>query len=152
MILLVGGCATSGPVYDVPVVDPGQPTPSAPPSISPEVESRPKAQTGAAANTLLVASAEARSNGDFPLAISHIERAIRIEPNNSALWSELALAYLADGESGRARQYAKKALALAGSRGDLKRKAWLVVADIEAQEGNLAKARSIRRKYQSARG
>ena len=137
----------------MPVVEPGAGPDAQPPEIDPDVEAttRPPA-TRDATTTLIAASEQARKAGDHGLAISHIERAIRIDPNNSGLWSELALAYLGKGDSGRARGYASKALQLAGKRGDLKRKAWLAMADIEAFDGNLGKARQIRREYASGRG
>ena len=136
----------------MPVVEPSAPAGQPTPEIQPEVVQQPPNRTSDATRTLLIASAEASNAGNHRLAISHIERAIRLEPNSSALWSELALAYLADGRNARARQYAKKAIALAGDRGDLKRKAWLAVADVEAAEGNIAEARRIRRLYRSGRG
>ncbi len=151
-LLFIAGCASRPPVYDVPVVEPEAPDSVAVPELQPEVETRTPQRDNPATVTLLAASAEAAQAGNHQLAISHIERAIRLEPKNSALWSELSLAYLADGRSQRARQYAQKAIALAGDRGDLKRKGWLAIADVEAAEGNLAEARRIRRLYRAARG
>ena len=122
---------------------------SSEPSNEPEDSGR---DPSTATYALLNASVAAEQAGDLPKAIRQLERAIRIEPKDASLWTRLANLYGHAQNTARARQYANKAISLAGERGDLKRAAWLVLADIEEQDGNFNEAAAIRRRFQSVRG
>lgn len=68
-----------------------------------------------AAAALLEQSRGQSAAGNYAAAASSIERALRIDPNNAALWIELAEVKLADDDPLQAEQMARKALTLAGS-------------------------------------
>jgi hypothetical protein len=76
----------------------------------------PKArQENAASTVLLEQSRDERAAGSYAEAAASIERALRIDPNNPALWIELAEIKGAEGDLDQAEMMARKALTLAGS-------------------------------------
>lgn len=101
---------------------------------------------------LLDKSAAARSKGNLKEAVTHVERAIRINPRRADLWVELAQLQLALGEPTIAEGYARKAISLAGSRVDWKRDAWLVIADAKQAQGMTGEADAIRQRWRTAQG
>lgn len=60
--------------------------------------------------------------GEMRAAQASFERALRIEPNNAALWFELAQLASEQGDFGRARELALRAQALASDDASLERK------------------------------
>ncbi len=62
---------------------------------------------------LLEQSRAARAAGNYDQASATTERALRIDPNNAALWLELGEIALATGETKQAETLARKALSLA---------------------------------------
>jgi hypothetical protein len=72
-------------------------------------------QENAASAVLLEQSRDERAAGSYAAATASIERALRIEPNNPALWIELAEVKAAVGDFDQAEMMARKALTLAGS-------------------------------------
>jgi Flp pilus assembly protein TadD len=72
-------------------------------------------QENAASAVLLEQSRGERAAGSYAEATASIERALRIDPNNPALWIELAEIKAAEGDSEQAEMMARKALTLAGS-------------------------------------
>lgn len=68
----------------------------------------------AASNVLLERSRTARQAGSYDAAAASIERALRIAPNDPALWLELAEIRLASGDAQQASIVARKAASLAG--------------------------------------
>ena len=102
-------------------------------------------ETGASAR-------DATKSNDHAGAIVSLERAIRITPRNSELWTELAAAHLAQDQLAVAIQHARKAIALAGNNSALAQKAWLTLADIREAEGRINEAKSIRRRYSRISG
>lgn len=101
---------------------------------------------------LLQQSERAASGGSLVEAIAYLERAIRIEPKRADLWVQLAQLEVANQQPAAAIQYANKALALAGTRSDWQRDAWLVIADAKAAQGELEDASRIRERWRSYRG
>ena len=85
-------------------------------------------------------------------AITYLERAVRIDPRNAELWTELSAAHLADNNLAAANQHVRKAIALAGDDPALSRSAWLQMADIRQAEGNRSEADAIRRRFSAVRG
>lgn len=81
----------------------------------PEAIPEPAPTMPPAAAALLEQSRTQSSAGQYGAAASSIERALRIDPNNAALWIELAEVKLADNDPMQAEQMARKALTLAGS-------------------------------------
>jgi Flp pilus assembly protein TadD len=72
-------------------------------------------QENAASAALLEQSRDERVAGNYADAAVSIERALRIDPNNPALWIELAEIKAAAGDFEQAEMMARKALTLAGS-------------------------------------
>ncbi len=101
---------------------------------------------------LLDKSEAARSQGNLKEAVTHVERAIRINPRRADLWVQLAQLQLALNEPTIAEGYARKAIALAGSRIDWKRDAWLVIADAKQAQGMTGEADAIRQRWRTAQG
>jgi len=98
-----GGKPSNGPVQ--PNTTPQESAPSAP--------SRPRSDSSSATTELLAQSRAARAAGNYDQASATTERALRIDPNNAALWLELGEIALATGETKQAETLARKALSLA---------------------------------------
>jgi len=113
---------------------------------------RPAPPQNTATLALLDESAAAGEAGDHQRAVGYLERAIRLEPRDARLWIALAEQHIKLGQWQIGKQHAQKAIALAGSRIDWVREAWLVVADAEEGLGNNAAARRIRREWRTRRG
>lgn len=164
LVATLAACSSApirqAPPTPQPAPEAGQPAPaasSAPPITAPQPVAPPKAPpvraaSSTATDALVLASSNATAAGDTRGAITHLERAIRLEGRNAALWASLSTAYLRDGQPLLARQYANRALALAGNRGDWKRAAWLAIAELEDYAGNTSAAEQIRRQYASGSG
>jgi len=111
--------ATSGPPgYAIP--DDGAATPQGQAALPVAAEprsSQPKVvrQENAASAVLIAQSRDERAAGSYADATASIERALRIDPNNPALWIELAEIKAAGGDWDQAEMMARKALTLAGS-------------------------------------
>lgn len=152
LLLTLSGCTTQRAST--------QPAGDPPPPIYPEVREQPttpaqpsvpRSDTSIATLALLRDSASAKERGDTGTAITYVERAIRLEPRRADLWVELARLQL-PGKPVAAERYARKALALAGTRMDWQRDAWLVIADATEERGDAAAAEAIRDRYQTYRG
>ncbi len=139
----------TAPISRVPVEDLGtaSDTPDDDRKVVEQVEQR---QHHAAARLLASARDASRSN-DHASAIVTLERAIRITPRNSELWTALAQAHAAKADYKIATQHARKAIALAGSDTLLERNAWLALAEIKEAQGEYNEARAIRRRYARVR-
>ena len=125
-------------------------TPSRPAQTQPQPPAR--VPSSGATEALMIASTNAAAAGDTRSAITHLQRAIRLDGRNAELWARLSTAFLRDGQVDNARQYANRALALAGNRGDWKRAAWLAIAELEEFDGNLGEANRIRALFASGHG
>ena len=69
------------------------------------------------------------SAGETSIAASSIERALRIQAKNPVLWLDLAEIRFAQQEFTQAENTARKALAYAGNKRDINKKAWTVIAN-----------------------
>ncbi len=135
-----------------PVTGPAAPSataPAAPPEVPPAAP--PPAATrqfhlGAAA-TALVAQAHRQSTGGDPqLAISTIERALRIEPDNPLLWIELGEVHEAAGHFEQAGGLGHKALQLATGDPHAQAASWHLIAEsLKARNRNGEAAEAQRR-------
>ncbi|MEQ8859837.1 MAG: hypothetical protein RIC56_14435 [Pseudomonadales bacterium] len=169
LLLLVGAVALGGcvgayqpaPGERPPVVDPSgpplaEPIPAPPPGPLPApAETRPApVQNNAEAPTLalLQQSQRAADGGDLAGAIAYVERAIRLNSRDAALWLRLAGLQLQAERPATAEQLAQKAIALAGNRDDQKRQGWLLVADAREAQGDAAAAERIRERWRTFRG
>ncbi len=93
----------------------------------------------------LLASAEgARQSGDAARAAASLERAIRIDARNPWPWHKLAALRLEQGQPALAESLAVKSNSLAGNDRDLKRRNWLLIAQIRERKGDTAGARDAR--------
>ena len=122
-----------------------QATPVPPPAITPPVATR-QFHLGPAA-TALVAQAHRQSAGQDPqLAISSIERALRIEPDNPLLWIELGEIHEAAGHFDQAAGIGHKALQLATGDPHAQSASWHLIADsLKARNRNGEAAEAQRR-------
>ncbi len=162
LMMVLAGCSSAppitAPVEDRPASETAPTEPIQPPaSVRRDTEvpialPPPKAPSNNATEALMIASTNAAAAGDTRSAINHLQRAIRLDGRNAELWARLSTACLRDGQIDSARQYASRALALAGNRGDWKRSAWLAIAELEQFDGNQAEADRIRQLYASGRG
>lgn len=120
-------------------------------------EVRPGPKTGKAVLALLKKARLASKKGSLSEAESHLERALRIEPQNPALWLYMAKLRLFAEKSKEAINLAKKALALSSrgrnltrsSRESLQADCWLVIAHAHQKMGNLVKAQKAQDKAKS---
>lgn len=111
-------------------------------------EVRPGPKTGKAVMALLKKSRQASATGSLSTAESHLERALRIEPQNPALWLYMSKLRLYAMKSKEAINLAKKALALSSRSGNLSRASrntlqadcWRVIAHAHKKLGNRTKA------------
>jgi tetratricopeptide (TPR) repeat protein len=75
---------------------------------------RPQSDASGASAALLEQSRAQRAAGSLPAARASLERALRLDPNNAALWLELGELELQTGNLTQAATMARKAMTLAG--------------------------------------
>ena len=75
---------------------------------------RPQSDASGVSGALLEQSRAQRAAGSLPAARASLERALRLDPNNAALWLELGELELQTGNSAQAATMARKAMTLAG--------------------------------------
>jgi len=81
------------------------------------------------------AKADATS-GKLDTAAASLERALRIEPHNPALWHELAKLRLQQQQPEQAASLAAKSNALAGNNKSLRAGNWRVIGEARAKKGD----------------
>jgi Flp pilus assembly protein TadD len=74
----------------------------------------PPASSGATA-ALLQQSRQQTAAGDYEMATSSLERALRINPRDAELWLELGRVKLRQGDFAQAESMGRRALAVAGA-------------------------------------
>ncbi len=145
---LLAGCAGTR-------TPPGQPAPpgAQPPQPTPEQSPpEPTEPRGAPTLALLQQSERSAHDGDLESAIAYVERAIRLDSRDAALWLRLARLQLAADRPATAEQLAHKAIALAGDEERQQREGWLLVADALEAQGDDDAAASIRARWRTYRG
>jgi tetratricopeptide (TPR) repeat protein len=75
---------------------------------------RPQSDASGASGALLEQSRAQRAAGSVPAARASLERALRLDPNNAAIWLELGELELKTGNMSQAATLARKAISLAG--------------------------------------
>ena len=115
-------------------------------------DTAPTRSADPATSALLARSDSALAAGNPGEAIAYAERAMRIRPNDPLLWMRLAELQLANKDPVAAEQLARRAVSLSGSSEALARRAWLLVADARAAQGDQIEARRIRAEWQTGRG
>ncbi len=109
---LAAGCAVA-PREQAPVDRPPEPTRPAPePERSVPASTRPAAPESPAVVELSARAREALDDSRHDDALQLLERAIRIEPQNGALWHQLARVRFQQGNYEQARQLATRSNAL----------------------------------------
>src|SRR5450631_237366 len=143
--VVLGACAarpaTEPPMQPAPQPPPVQPAPPPTPALPAPPrppEPPPREIRLSAATRSLVTQAQAQAaHGDLPAASSTLDRALRIEPNNSLIWIELGRLRLAEDDAHQAEVCGRKALALAsGDRSTQKQAGQLLVDALRAQGRN----------------
>lgn len=120
-------------------------------------EVRPGPKTGKAVLALLRKARQASKKGSLSEAESHLERALRIEPQNPSLWLYMAKLRLYAAKSKEAINLAKKALALSSqgnihsqmSQESLQADCWRIIAHANQKMGNFKKAQIAEDKAKS---
>lgn len=120
-------------------------------------EVRPGPKTGKAVLALLSKARQASRKGSLSSAESHLERALRIEPQNPTLWLYLAKLRLFSEKFKEAINLAKKSLALSSRGGtatesdkrSLQADCWRVIANSYVKLKNEEKAKSAQSKADS---
>jgi tetratricopeptide (TPR) repeat protein len=125
----------SPPQGSAPQTPSAQPSPPAQPAHPP-----PPARENrlSPATRSLVTQARAQvAHGDLPAASSTLDRALRIEPSNPLLWTELGRLRLAENDAHQAEGCGRKALALASGDQAAQTQAGRLLADaLRAQRRN----------------
>jgi Tetratricopeptide repeat len=117
-----------------PIAEPGLPEPAKPvESFTPMESIGPQSP---AVGALVMSANENSQGGNYDSAVASIERAIRIEPRNAALYYKLAVLRLNQSKPRLAEDIARKAALLAGSDNSLKKHCWLLIANARESQGN----------------
>lgn len=90
---------------------------------------------GAAAAALVGLARQEAANGNPQLALSTVERALRIEPRNPLLWLMLGQAHEGSGQYELAGSMGRKALQLASGDAQTQARAWRLIGDSERARG-----------------
>jgi tetratricopeptide (TPR) repeat protein len=155
-VLLATGlsaCAVVRPPAPPPVQGPGggfpagtaqPPGPGATPvPAPPERPSAPPPRQfhlGPAASALVTQAHRQSDSGDYAQAAATLERALRIEPDNPLLWTELGRVCLGENNPAQADAMGRKALSLATGDPSAQAAAWRLIADSLRARGRDADA------------
>jgi len=119
---------------------------------APVEQSQAPSQAAAASPAVLALMSEAeasRTQGSFDTAAAKLERALRIQPRNAALWHELASVRLQQHKPHLAEDLAKKSNALVRHDRALKRKNWELIAQARRLQEDAEGAQEAERKAQA---
>ena len=136
----------SQPSLPAPAAPPSAPAPAPapPPPAAPRPQPTPRENHLSPATRSLVTQAHTLlSRGDIDGASSTLDRALRIEPSNPLLWTELGRVRLVDGDAHQAENCARKALALAGGDRVAQAQAGRLLADTLRAQGRNPEAQEI---------
>jgi len=99
-----------------------------------------------AVGALVSAADQSNSSGNLDAAVATIERAIRIEPRNAALFYKLAELRLKQSKPRLAEDLAKKSALLASNNPSLKKQSWLLIGNARVMQRDYAGAKAARAK------
>ena len=102
-----------------------------------------------AVQSLVAAAMQLAGRGEWDRAQAALERALKLSPNDSSLWTRLAFTHYRRGTLKQAEELAQRALSLASARPGEQAAALRLIADIETAQGNSVQAASARRKAES---
>jgi hypothetical protein len=158
----LGGCASRGPSLPQPApppaappsgtVQPGAATPGPGVAAPPERPVAPPPRQfhlGPAASALVAQAHQQAVGGDYGAAATTVERALRIEPDNPLVWTELGRIRLAENNPAQADAMGRKALALATGDPSAQSSAWRLIADSLRARGNNGEAAEADRHAQT---
>ena len=97
-----------------------------------------------ASRSLLQSALVAVGRGDWERAQAALERALRLEPDNAALWRQLAYTHHRRGATMEAELHAQRAASLSAPGSDDYRQSWALLVDIYAATGDEERAREAR--------
>ncbi len=123
-ILLLAGCSVLQPVS------------------GPRMPSPAPSSENTAVVALLQKSQRQSSAGQWDAASASLERALRIEPRNPALWQKLARVRLEQGDYPQAENLAAKSNSLAGSDNRLRAENWRIIGGARSKRGDQAGAKA----------
>ncbi|MCG6887883.1 MAG: tetratricopeptide repeat protein [Proteobacteria bacterium] len=137
VLALLSGCATSTKAPDGFEIEPAS-------TEQPRV--LPDSGTNKAALRLLTQAQQAAQAGQLDVAEARLERALRIEPRNAALWYYMAKLRLHQGQYSQAAGLAAKSNSL--DKGDriLQADNWRIIAHARYQNGDIAGAQRAQQK------
>jgi len=139
------GDATS-PATAATVIVPPEAAPGQPPPVGPPPAATRQFHLGAAATALVAQAHRQAAGGDQQAAISTIERALRIEPDNPLLWLELGDIHESAGRFDQAAGLGHKALQLAIGDPHAQSASWRLIAEsLRARNRNGEAAEAQRR-------
>ncbi|MEJ0006844.1 MAG: tetratricopeptide repeat protein [Steroidobacteraceae bacterium] len=139
------GTSTSPAISASPAVPP-EAAPAQPPPVGPPPAATRQFHLGPAATALVAQAHRQATGGDQQAAISTIERALRIEPDNPLLWIELGEIHESAGRFDQAAGLGHKALQLATGDPHAQSASWRLIADsLKARNRNGEAAEAQRR-------
>lgn len=108
-------------------------------------------QQPAAVVALLDTAEQQANDGNLEAASASLERAIRIDPRNPALWHHLANVRLAQGDAAAAEQLAVKSNSLAAGNRAQQRRNWELIARARRAQDDAAGARQAEQRARALR-
>lgn len=140
LLASIAGCAT-GPSDDGAARD-GEPAGAA---VEHDVDNRTVA-------LLWDRAEQARQEARLGDAVTALERALDLAPEDPVLWSRLAELRLRQGDAAAAEGLAAKSNALAGDRPSLRYRNWLLIGEARRQRGDGEGAEAARAEAERLRG
>lgn len=95
---------------------------------------------------------QARRDGDLDSAVSSLERAVKLAPEDPVLWSRLSELRFRQDRFAEAENLAAKSNSLAGDSRMLRFRNWLIIAEARARRGDAEGAEQARAEARGLRG
>jgi tetratricopeptide (TPR) repeat protein len=142
--------APSGSAQPAPGTAPAEAAPVPAPGEKPYTPAPKQFRLGAASQALVNQAHQQSASGDFGGAAATLERALRIEPDNPLLWTELGRIRMGENNPAQAEAMGRKALALATGDPAAQSSAWHLIADSLRARGRNAEAADAERRSGAA--
>ncbi len=130
-------------------ISPENPEPATHSELTPFKPMETTATLSPAVDALVLAADQSSKTGDIDSADSLIERAVRIEPRNAALFYKLAVLRLQQSKPKLAEDLAKRSALLAATDNVLKKNCWLLIAHARELQQDFTGAKEARAKADS---
>jgi predicted Zn-dependent protease len=151
LLLLLAGCAAQTPAPVVSSTPPPSPAPSPVPApsgvpgeASPPPVQRPQTHENTAVASLMDSARADTGAGRLTNAAATLERALRIEPRNPRLWSELSRVRFQQHDYAQAESTALRSESWAGKDNLLRADNWRLIAAAREARGDSTGARQAR--------